>query len=42
VLRYLCRTFAPPRTATALGSERRADMSDKAVIQLGAELPGPG
>jgi hypothetical protein len=34
-------TFALPRTAAALELEG-ADMTDKAVIQLGAELPGPG
>jgi hypothetical protein len=35
------RTLALPRTAGALEPEA-AGMSDKAVIQLGAELPGPG
>jgi hypothetical protein len=33
------RTFALPRTALELEG---ADISDKAVIQLAAELPGPG
>jgi hypothetical protein len=39
--KILMRTFALPRTAAAL-ELGGADMSDKAVIQLGAELPGPG
>jgi hypothetical protein len=39
--KILMRTFALPRTAAALEPEG-ADMSDEAVIQLGAEQPGPG
>ena len=39
--KILMRTFALPRTAAALEPEG-ADMPDKAVIQPGAELPGPG